>query len=180
MSLSNYHKLRKFLFIVVTVAASSSISLIGGLGIESVQAKILPIIPLLIAMPALNTMVGDYAAIIAAHAVDPVETKRSRKQLARAIGRAIWVNILGVLILSSVLAYRRGYLFDNVFILKFVGFIVFAMITVVTIMFSLTALLDKILEKRRLHPDDILIPIVTSITDVMMLGLIALGVALLF
>ncbi len=73
MSLSVYHRLRKLSFIVLTVASASSVSLIGGLGLEAVQEQILPIVPLLIALPALNTMVGDYAAIIAAHVSDPTE-----------------------------------------------------------------------------------------------------------
>jgi len=180
MSLTTYHKLRKFLFIVVTVAASSSISLIGGLGIESVQEKILPLIPLIVALPALNTMVGDYAAIIAAHAIDPADTRRARKELLRALGKAIWVNIIGVLALSLIIAQRRGYLFENIFLLKFALFIVGAMLGIIFLMFSTTLLLDKILERRNLHPDDILIPVVTSITDVLMLGLIALASIFLF
>ncbi len=76
MSLNTYHKIRGFLFVVITVAAASSISLIGGFGLEVVQERILPLIPLIIAMPALNTMVGDYAAIVAAHASDPGENKK--------------------------------------------------------------------------------------------------------
>lgn len=180
MSLTTYHKLRKFLFIVVTVAASSSISLIGGLGIESVQTKILPLIPLIVAMPALNTMVGDYAAIIAAHAIDPAETRRARKELLRALSKAIWVNIIGVMALSLVIAQRRGYLFENAFLFKFTFFIIGAMIGIIFLMFTVTILLDKILERRNLHPDDILIPVVTSITDVLMLGLIALASIFLF
>ena len=180
MSLTTYHKLRKLLFIVVTVAASSSISLIGGLGIESVQTKILPLIPLIVAMPALNTMVGDYAAIIAAHAIDPAETRRARKELLRALSKAIWVNIIGVMALSLVIAQRRGYLFENAFLFKFTFFIIGAMLGIIFLMFTVTILLDKILERRNLHPDDILIPVVTSITDVLMLGLIALASIFLF
>lgn len=180
MSISNYHKLRRFLFIVITVAATSSISLLGGIGLELVKEKILPLIPLIIALPALNTMVGDYSAIIASHAGDPKDTKKTRKKLIKALSRAIWVNILGIIILSLVLAARREYIFEQIFILKFVIFVVISMITTIVLMYAITRLLDKILEERKLNSDDVLIPVVTTVSDVMMLGLITLSVGLIF
>ena len=172
--------LRSIIFIAATTGGASCISLIGGIGLEAVQAKILPLVPLIVALPALNTMVGDYAAIIAAHAGDPAEGKHTKKKLAFAIAKAIWVNVIGVLILSIWIASRRGYLFTDVFIAKFVLFVLFAMLSIVAGMFGLTLLLDKLLEKKRLSADDILIPVVTSITDVAMLGLIALAAVFLF
>lgn len=172
--------LRHVLFVVFTAGAASCISLIGGVGIETVQEKLLPLVPLMIALPALNTMVGDYAAIIAAHAGDPGEQKNSKKVLAWAIAKAIWVNIIGVLVLSIAIAWQRDYLFTNGFMVKFVGFVVFAMLSVIASIFVITIVLDKALERRKLNADDVLIPVVTTITDVMMLGLIALAAYYLF
>lgn len=171
---------RHLAFVVVTTGAASCISLIGGIGIEAVQEKLLPLVPLLIALPALNTMVGDYAAIIAAHATDPGERKHTKKELALAISKAIWVNIAGVLLLSIVIAWHRDYLFTGVFLIKFVLFTTVSMLGTVAGMFGLTAILDKLLENHKLNPDDILIPIVTTVTDVFMLGLIALAAVFLF
>lgn len=172
--------LRSLIFIAFTTGAASCISLIGGVGLEAVQAKILPLVPLIIALPALNTMVGDYAAIIAAHAADPAERRGTKKKLAKAIAKAIWVNIIGVLVLSIIVAAQRGYLFSGGFVTKFVLFVIFSMLAIVAGMFGLTALLDRILENKRLNTDDILIPIVTSITDVAMLGLVVLSAWVLF
>ncbi len=172
--------IRHLTFVILTTGGASCISLIGGIGLEAVQAKLLPLVPLIIALPALNTMVGDYAAIIAAHASDPAERTYSKRVLARAIGRAIWVNIIGVLILSIVIAWQRDYLFTETFMIKFVVFVVASMLAVVIGMFGLTAVLDKFLGDKKLNPDDILIPIVTSVTDVMMLGLITLAAWFLF
>ncbi len=173
-------QLRHLLFVVVTVAGASCISLIGGVGLEAVEEKLLPLIPLIIALPALNTMVGDYAAIIAAHATDPAERVTTKKKLAHAISKAIWVNIVGLIVLSLFLAWQRDYLFTSGFIIKFVLFITISMVAVIALMFGLTALLDKLLERNKLNPDDILIPIVTSITDVIMLGFVALAAVFIF
>ncbi len=171
---------RRFMFIVITTGAASCISLLGGIGLEAVIERILPLVPLIIALPALNTMVGDYAAIIAAHAGDPAEQKQTKHQLARAIGKAIWVNIIGILLLSVIIAWQRDYLFTAAFLIKFIIFVSISMISVVVGMFGLTTALDRLLQHKKLNPDDILIPIVTSITDVFMLGLITLAALLLF
>lgn len=171
---------RRVLFVIITTGGASCISLIGGIGIEAVQVKLLPLVPLLIALPALNTMVGDYAAIIAAHAGDPAEGKHDKKTLAKAIAKAIWINIIGILALSVVIAAKRGYLFTTPFLIKFIIFTIVAMGGIVAVMFGLTLALEKILEHRKLNPDDILIPIVTTLSDVLMLGTIALASVTLF
>jgi cation transporter-like permease len=171
---------RHIIFVVLTTAGASCISLVGGIGIEAVQDKLLPLVPLIIALPALNTMVGDYAAIIAAHAADPAERTTTKRMLAKAIAKAMWVNILGVLALSIAIAWQRDYLFTNSFLAKFGLFVVIGMTSVIAAMFTLTTILDRVLEQRKLNPDDVLIPIVTSVTDVMMLGLITLAAVILF
>lgn len=177
---NTYRYLRHLGFVVVTTAAASCISLIGGIGLEVVESKLLPLIPLMIVLPGLNTMVGDYAAIIAAHATDPAERTYTKKLVAKAISKAIWVNIIGLLLLSIFLAHQRGYLFTGDFAIKFTAFVTIASLAVVAAMYGITLALDKYLEDKRLNPDDILIPIVTSITDVMMLALIACAAWFLF
>lgn len=176
----NMRFMRSIIFIGLSAGLASCVSLIGGIGLEIVAERLLPLVPLIVAMPALNTMAGDYSAIIAAHAGDPGTAKKSKKELIRAVSKAIWVNIIGVLVLSIIIAYQRGYLFSGIFLTKFIIFVVFSMIAVVTAMFVITAILDKILRKQELNPDDLLIPVVTSISDLLMLGLIALSAVILF
>lgn len=167
-------------FIVLTTAAASSVSLIGGIGIEAVAEKLLPLVPLMVALPALNTMVGDYSTIIAAHAGDPFERARTRRQLTAAIGWSVIFNIMGVTALSLLLAVRRNFDLSLGFSLRFGLFVTVAIILTVAFMFLLTYILDKLLEKNRLNPDDLLIPVVTSVSDVLMLGAIAFGVEVFF
>lgn len=180
-ALAHQHlKRQPFWFVVVTVAAASSISLLGGVGLELSQEKLLPLIPLIIALPALNTMVGDYATVIAAHAGDPNERPRTRRQLIRSIAISVLINIIGVVVLSSLLALRRDYSFTALLFVKFSIFVALAVSGIVVFMFLITLLIDKILDKHRLNPDDILIPVVTSISDVFMLVSVALTANFLF
>lgn len=171
---------RSVLFISVTTAAASSISLLGGLGLEAVSDKILPLIPLIVAVPALNDLVGDYATIIAAHTGNPAERTHTHAELAKAILRVIGVNILAVVTLSLLVAYGRGYILSGPFIVKFCVFVTVAIVLVVAFMFGAARLLDRLLLDRRINPDELLIPIITSLADITMLGLIALAVVTIF
>lgn len=173
-------KLGAGLFVIFSVGITSSLSLIGGLGIEVVQQKLLAIVPLLIALPGLNSMVGDYATLIAAHAGDPQEKNLSKMQLIKAMAPSLLINILFVFVASLILAVYRGFLLNPAFVIKFGLFVIFSILAVVSIMFLITLVLGKLLENRPLNPDDVLIPIVTTISDIFMLSLIALAAVALF
>lgn len=173
-------KRQTIIFIVVTTGLASCVSMIGGIGIEVVQHDLLPLVPLVIALPALNTMVGEYATIIAAHAGNPGANALSRKKLISAIAKSVMVNIVGTVAFSLYLAQLRGYNSSYGFLVTFIGFVSASIIAVVAAMFVITYILERILEKRKLSPDDILIPVVTTITDVFMLGLIAVAAKFLF
>jgi cation transporter-like permease len=172
--------LLSIIFVIISVGIASSLSLIGGIGIELVSEKLLPIVPLVIVLPALNSLVGDYATLIAAHAGDPSERDRSRSDLVKAMLPSLLVNCLFIIGAGLFLSERRGYGLHLAFVITFVAFIVLSIIAVVSAMFFLTYILDKILVNHHLNPDDVLIPIITTISDILMLGLIALSAVYLF
>ena len=171
---------QSLVFIIITTAFASCISMLGGIGIEFTEDELLPLVPLIIALPALNTMVGDYATIIAAHAGNPAERTATRIKLIRAIALSTCINIIGIIGLSLFLSEQRGFTTSAQFYATFGFFIICSVISIIAVMFFITYSLDKILEKKRLNPDDILIPVVTTVTDVFMLGLIALAARFIF
>lgn len=173
-------KLQHILFIIFSVGLASSISLIGGLGIEAVQNELIYIVPLLIALPAMNSLVGDYATLIAAHAGDPTERSLSKIQLAKAMAPSVLTSTTLILSVSLLVSIHRGFNLSNVFFIKYLLFVSASILFVIAMMFTLTTLLDKILENKNINPDDVLIPIVTTISDIFMLGLIALAVRFYF
>lgn len=171
---------RTFIFVALTTALASSLCLIGGVGLEYISDRILSLVPLLIAIPSLNNLVGDYSSIIAAHTGDPKEGKRIKRTVARAIFKIIWINISAIIALSVGGALLRGYEFDAVFAGKFAIFVAGASILTVLFMFVIARLLDVILKKRRINPDELLIPIITSLADIVMLLLVTLAVLTIF
>jgi len=171
---------RSFIFVATTAGLASSLSLIGGIGIEHVADKILPLVPLLIAIPGLNDLVGDYASIIAAHSGDPTERKRSKVDLLKAIFKVLGVNIAAIVILSCLTAWTRDYVLTSDFLIRFAIFITVAAVLTVLLMFVVSGMLDVILRKKRVNPDELLIPIITSLADIVMLLFVTLAVLTLF
>lgn len=168
------------IFALITIGIASSVSLIGGIGIEMVNTELVQIVPLLIALPALNSAVGDYATIIAAHAGDPSQRKRSRRELIKAVATVLSVSIIIIITMSILLAKYRGYEFSGNTLLMFLLFVPLSMISVVILMFFITFSLDALLVRAKWNPDDVLIAVVTTISDIFMLGMIALSVRYIF
>ncbi|MBP6880067.1 magnesium transporter [Candidatus Saccharibacteria bacterium] len=171
---------QSFFYTCLMVAAASSVSLIGGIGLEAISEKLLPIIPLLIATPPLNTMVGDYASVIAARATDGKLRNHPQLELARDLAPSIMLNASAVSVVSLGVAISRHYALSTVFLSKFIIFVFASIIGVVVAMLIITKTVDKLLESKTANPDDVLIPIVTSVTDVLMLGLITAAALWLF
>lgn len=168
------------LFIIASVGIASSISLIGGIGIETVSDKLLPIVPLIIIMPALNSLVGDYATLIAAHAGDPSERTKTKKELVKDMVPSLLTSCVFIITMGLFLSSHRGYSLHTDFVITFILFVVLSILSVVTLMFFFTYLLDKILVDHHLNPDDVLIPIITTVSDIFMLSLIALSAIYIF
>lgn len=180
MSKQSNLKFRHAVFALITIGIASSVSLIGGIGIEMVNKELVQIVPLLIALPALNSAVGDYATIIAAHAGEPEQRKRSRRELIKAVATVLCVSITFIMSISILLALQRGYEFTGDTLVTFMLFVTASMISVVIIMFFITFSLDALLVKAKWNPDDVLIAVVTTISDIFMLGMVALAVRYLF
>lgn len=171
---------RTFLFVAITTALASAMSLLGGIGLEYVSERILPLVPLLIAIPSMNDLIGDYASIIAAHMGDPTEAAAHRKKLRGSILQVVGVNIVAIIALSLLTARSRGFVASNEFFAKFCLFIIGAVLLSLLLMMSISRFLSLVLRKRHINPDEILIPVVTSIADVVMLLIVSLAVLTIF
>ncbi|MCU0666999.1 MAG: magnesium transporter [Patescibacteria group bacterium] len=171
---------RTFIFVAIAAGLASSLSLIGGIGLEYISNKFLPLIPLIIALPGLNDIVGDYASIIAAHTGDPTERKRSKKTLAISIFKVLVINVSALAIFSLILAGVRGYMITAGFLAEFLIFVFVAVGLTVAFMFIISHILDVILRKEKINPDELLIPVVTSIADIFMLIMVTIAVLTVF
>lgn len=165
---------------ITTSAFAASIGLLGGVALQSVEERLFVLVPLVIALPALNTMAGDYASLIAAHAGDPQNRKHLQRRLTLSLLGAVPISITGVIVISTVLSIYQGYDLDRQFMLQFSAFTAIALTSVVFVVYLLTNALDKYLEKHRVNSDDVLIPFSNVLASVLMLSCFALATWLVF
>lgn len=165
---------------VVTSTFAASVGLIGGLALQSVEERLIIIIPLVIALPGLNIMAGDYASLIAAHAGDLQHKKQVQKKLLYSLFGALPISIAGIIAASIIIASLQDYELNQTFMLKFSAFIFVSLTSTVIIVYLLTNWLDGYLEKKKVNSDDILIPFSNVLASVTMLCFFALAAWFVF
>lgn len=171
---------RSFIFAIATSSVAASLGLAAGIALETVKDQLIAFVPLIIAMPAMHAMASDYATIITAHIGDPEASKILPRKLAIALISALPISIIGVFVLSLFVASIGGYALITDSILNYGVFIAASLVSVVVIIFAVTVLFYKILNKRQQNTDDILIPANNIISSILMLGWFAAAAWFIF
>lgn len=158
-----------------TTSTAASIGLIGGVGLQTVTEDLLVITPLLLALPAINAMAGDYATIITAHLGDPETSAGDIRKLYKALAIGVPVSALGVISLSLLLAHLQGYQIEQSFVTTYSIFVFASLGAVVIITVLSSFLLNWFLAQRRLNSDDVLIPVSNVLASVLILLSVAIA-----
>jgi cation transporter-like permease len=168
---------------------ASVISSIGGISLQFMESQILTIIPLLILVPAMNNMVGDFGCIISSKFttmlyLGKVGQKwwRSRHLHKMFIIMLTTSFIMSVFIgvASSVIGYWRGFSMTFGIFLKILAIAVLSNLILVGVIFSLSIVGGLAIYKKREDPNNFLIPIATSVADLINLVIFALLVGMFF
>ncbi len=170
---------RRFLPMVFMSAGLASIGLLGGLGLQAVKDELIAFTPLIIALPAMNAMAGDYATIVTAHVGDPETRKQNMKKLFVALGVSLPFSVLGVSAISLFIASIQGYILTGQFIQQFVLYIALALTGVVLVTLILISIINYILKKQPYSSDDVLIPLANTVASVLTLVSFAVIVTVL-
>jgi len=168
---------------------SSSFSSIGGIGLSMVRTKILFILPLLILFPALNDMVGDYGTILASkfttwfyRGTIPSHWYRS-KRLKILIRNILAVAIFYSLVIASLtllISHFENFPLTATLTLKIFLIAMIATFSLVWLLSLLIFSLGMLLYRRKVDPDNNLIPFATSLADLGTLFIFTLLVHLFF
>ncbi|MBI4020304.1 MAG: magnesium transporter [Candidatus Aenigmarchaeota archaeon] len=183
--------LRESIKILVLTSVLSSI---GGLGIESIQEKFIAVLPLLILLPTVNGMIGNFGTIVSSKFTTSLYMREVRGY-SRPFDPRWWksgdlYNLLVMVLLvalicsvyvgviSSIIALARGYplLISEVFRLIMVSVATTAVL--VSIIFVVSVIGGIFIYRRGEDPNNFLIPITTSIADICSMLVLA-GMALL-
>ncbi len=154
---------------------ASVISMFGGIGLELMRTKLAFLVPLIILMPALNDMIGDFGAIIASRFTLMLFEKEihEKKWWRERPLHHLFMVILGIGILAAIyvavlsyfIAVAKGFPFDLVMIQKVILISVIATILLVCILFAVSIIGGFYVYRKKHDPDNYLIPIATALAD---------------
>ena len=154
---------------------TSLISSIGGIGLESVEEKIILLLPLLILLPALNNLIGSFGTVISSRIstmlyMGSIKDKKlwaSHKagNLFIMVGIIAFISSLYISLLASAIAALNGFSMNAVFLLEVMVVTVVITLFLVVLIFWVSATAGMHIFRHDMDPDNYLIPITTSIAD---------------
>jgi len=167
----------------------SLLSSLGGFSLEIMKEKFSSFVPLVIILPAMASMIGNAGIIL----VSKITTYLNKgeitvKNLNNKIVRKLFYILMSVFILTAVYAtflsvfigVLKGFTFSWDFTLKMLAIILITTIFIVFIVFCIALIGGRYAFKRKMDPDDLLIPITTSIADLGSFILFSVLVYLMF
>lgn len=164
---------------------ASVLSSIGGIALQTIEQKIVSVIPLLILLPALNHMIGSFGTIVSSKFTELIYLDKIRGNVWRSREvHKLLVTILIIAAISSVyigimsyaIAYLQGFAFSLSLLLKILQLSLLATAVLVAIIFFISVNFGMHICSKREDPNNLLIPISTSIAD---LGSIAIYSAMI-
>ena len=167
----------------------SLLSSIGGLSLEAIKTKLSILLPLVMVLPALADMIGDAGIIFVSKVTTYLDSGKIKlSNLKSKLIRHLFFQLLFIFSISSVyvtllsitISYFQGFSVTLEFIFKMLLIVLLTTIFIVVLVFSAALIGAKYAFKKKIDPDDLLIPITTSIADLGSLIIFSLLVIWLF
>lgn len=168
---------------------ASMLSAIGGFTLEKIKTLFVSIVPLIIMLPVLNDMIGDYGTIISSrfstmlHEGLITKNLRNNKELKRLFWQIFSVAMIMAFasaLCSLVIAHYAGYNSSMITSWKIVLITLIDVSILITLLFFLAIIAGVYLFKREEDPNNFLVPITTAVADFGNMMILAALVILLF
>ncbi len=153
---------------------ASILSSFGGVGLESLNQKLVTILPFLILFPALNNLVGNFGIIFSSRFTTLLYLGKVKKNIFKSIEMRRLISSIFIIalictiyisILANVLAFLRGFPFNLDVFLKILFSSVLMAVVLCTILIFISIIVGFHLLKKKKDPDNFLTPITTAIAD---------------
>jgi len=168
---------------------ASLLSSVGGIGLQYVKENIITILPLLIVLPALTDMIGDFGTI--------TSSKFTTLLFFRAVKRRWWRSkaihelfvVLFLVSMSSALfigtfscliAHTQGFFVNSLTMAKVLIITTVASVSLFGLIFTISIISGLYIYKKKDDPNNFLIPLTTAIADLGCLILFSALVYLMF
>ncbi len=160
---------RGFWASVLLSSGLASIALFGGFGIQAVRSQLLSFTPLIIALPAMNAIAGDYVTLIAGHIGDPQLYRQRLKKLLISLVISVPVSIFGVTTMSLFIAYRQGFDISRTVLLTYIFLVAVSLVFILLISVGAIFVINNALRNHKINSDDVLIPLANTLASVLVL-----------
>lgn len=165
------------------------ISSLGGIGLTGIEEKLTAFLPLVILVPALNSMAGNFGIIIVSRFTTYLQEKRIKKfrwdsKLLRHLFKDVFfvaiVSALYIAVLANAVGLFKGTGITIETLLKTTLITVIVTMFLILILFFVAIFGGLYVYRRNQDPDNVLIPITTALADFGSLILFSLLVKFLF
>jgi len=165
------------------------ISSVGGVKLKGVEDSIITILPLLILLPALNTMIGNAGTVVSSKFttllyLGRVEKKWwKEKDVHKLIVTVFTITIISAVyigVLSYIISMTKGFAFDFLILGKVLAITLLASASLVLILVYISIRGGLWIYRMKEDPNNFLIPMTTSVADFGSMFIFATMVALFF
>ena len=165
------------------------VSSAGGLALENIKTLFVTLIPLIILLPTLNDMIGDYGCIVSARFSTMLHEGQVKRKwwvdadIIKLFTQVFIVAMITTLISSTVaiiISFFSHYAITPLTVLKIFAIALIDVAILVVVLFFTSVLGGLYFFKKKEDPNNFLMPIMTSIADFGNMIIIALLVILLF
>jgi len=152
---------------------ASVISSIGGFALENIKYVFVSILPLVILLPVLNDMIGNYGTIFSSrfstmlHEGMPLASLKSSRELRELFAQVLIISVLMSLLSSAMalsISIYSGYpdvaMASRIFIISLTDVVI-----LVSLLFFVSVTAGIHFYKKGEDPNNFLIPITTSVAD---------------
>jgi cation transporter-like permease len=168
---------------------ASLISSFGGLALENIKTLFVSLLPLLILLPVLNDMIGNYGTVISSkfstllyEGIIKTEWWKNM-EIRRLFLQLIFISFLTAVFSSAValaIASFSAYVVDVTVIVKVMSIVILDVLVLVGTLFLIAVVAGLHFFKKGEDPNNFLIPITTSVADFGNMIVMAVLVLLIF
>lgn len=168
---------------------ASILSSLGGLALEHIKTVFVSIIPLIILMPVLNDMIGDYGTIVSSRFTTLLHQEKLKgKWYKNPSVKKLFAQILIIALLTGMISFMAsliisafsGYELDFTIALKIFSISLIDVALLVSILFLISTTAGVYFYKKKEDPANFLIPITTSMADFGNMVILAILITLFF
>lgn len=162
---------------------------LGGIGLQNVKSNFVAFLPLIILLPALNDMIGDYSMIMVSRLSTLVFTQNvarnwwASEEIRKMMRTIFSVSILSAVYIglaSSAIAYLKGFPLTFLSAAKVIEVSLITTLVMVGVVVIISAFAVFYVYKRKEDPNNIVMPIMTSLADFSTILVFAFVVRLVF